>query len=117
TTIPQPTNRARTRFRAGSRTSLPRKVIFVHAVWAKTGPTIDFPKRRASARPPAKLNPGWAICGVHPLAHESHHEDVRAALVALQPRKIPTRTTPISAAVLAKVKMFCTRVPSLRPRV
>src|SRR4029077_11050913 len=105
------------RFRPGSRTSLPRNVTLVQAVWAKRGPTIDFPKSKTSAKPPATVNPGCAICGLQPLAHESHHADVRAALVALQPRKIPTKTMPLSAAVFAKVKTFCTKVPSFRPRV
>src|SRR5205085_10067391 len=88
-----------------------------HAVCANNGPTIDFPKIKMSASPPVIANPGCAICGVHPFAHESHQADVRAALVALQPRNNPTTTTPTSAAVLAKVKTFCTSVPSLRPRV
>src|SRR2546430_10890733 len=69
------------------------------------------------AKPPTNLNPGCAICGLQPFAHESHHAEVRAALVALQPSKSPTATTPASAAVFAKVNVFWTSVPSLSPRV
>src|SRR4029077_12218147 len=101
---------ARTRLLPGSRTSLPMNVTFVHAVCAKSGPTIDFPKSNTSASPPANAKPGCTACGFQPFVHESHHTDVRAALVALQPRKIPTNTTAISAAVLAKVQTFCTNV-------
>src|SRR5437588_1556605 len=115
--MPEPTQSARTRFRPGSRTSLPRKVTFVQAVWAKSGPTIDLPKIKTSATPPAKVKPGCAICGLQPFAHESHQAAVRAAQVALQPRKSPTTTTPTSAAVFAKVNVFCTSVPSLSPHV
>src|SRR5438034_1119135 len=64
------------------------------------------------AKPPTNLNPGCAICGLQPFAHESHHADVRGALVALQPSKSPTATTPASAAVFAKVNVFWTSVPS-----
>src|SRR5207245_11537655 len=115
--MPEPIKSARTRLRPGSRTSLPRNVTLVQAVWAKIGPIIDFPKIKTSARPPANAKPGCAICGLQPFAHESHHADVRAALVALQPSKSPTATTPASAAVFAKVNVFWTSVPSLSPRV
>src|SRR5438552_8918455 len=115
--MPEPRSNARTRLRPGSRTSLPRNVTFVQAVCAKSGPTIDFPRSKMIASPPANAKPGCTICGLQPFAHESHHADVRAALVALQPRTNPTPTTPTSAAVLAKVNVFCTSVPSLRPRV
>src|SRR5207245_10056060 len=89
TTIPLPIKSARTRFFPGSRTSLPRNVTFVHAVWAKIGPTIDLPRRRMIANPPAALKPGCANCGFQPFAYESHHAAVRQALVALQPRNNP----------------------------
>src|SRR5947208_10010424 len=115
--MPEPIKSARTRVRPGSRTSLPRNVTFVQAVWAKIGPTIDLPRSRMIASPLTNLNPGCATCGLQPLADEFHHADVRAALVALQPRKPPTTTTPASAAVFANVKVFCTSVPSLSPRV
>src|SRR5437879_9967688 len=115
--MPEPIKSARTRFRPGSRTSLPRNVTLVQAVCAKSGPTIDFPKIKANANPPTTGKPGCAICGVQPFAQESHHAAVRTALVALQPRNNPTTTTPASAAVFAKVKTFWTSVPSLSPRV
>src|SRR5437762_9041726 len=113
----QPPTSARTRFLPGSRTSLPTKVTFVQAVCAKSGPTIDFPKSRTSAKPPTNVKPGCAICGLQPLAHESHHAAERTALVALQPKTKPTITTPASAAVFAKVKTFWTSLPSSSPRV
>src|SRR5207237_103024 len=103
TTAPEPIKSARTRFRPGSRTSLPRNVTFVQAVWAKIGPTIDLPRSRMIASPPTNLNPGCATCGLQPLADEFHHADVRAPLVALQPRKPPTTTTPASADVFANI--------------
>src|SRR6266699_3944477 len=78
-TAPEPIKSARTRFRPGFRTSLPRNVTFVQAVWAKIGPTIDLPRSRMIASPPTNLNPGCATCGLQPFAHESHHADVRAA--------------------------------------
>src|SRR6202035_997343 len=106
--MPEPIKSARTRLRPGSRTSLPRNVTLFQAVWAKSGPTIDFPKIKMSANPPANLNPGCAICGLQPFAHESHQADVRGADAVLQPRNKPTTTTPISAAVFANVKVFCT---------
>src|SRR5437899_560695 len=117
TTMPEPINKARTRFRPGSRTSLPRNVTLVQAVCAKSGPTIDFPKIRANASAPAILKPGWATRGLQPFAQESHHAAVWTALVARQPRDNPTTTTAMSPVVLTKVKTFCTSVPSLSPRV
>src|SRR5439155_26023648 len=115
--MPEPIKSARTRLRPGSRTSLPRNVTLVQAVWAKMGPTIDFPRRRMIANPPANVKPGCTICGLQPLAHEYHHAAVRAALVALQPRKTPTTTTPASAAVFANVKVYLTSEPRLSPHV
>src|SRR5438105_13402698 len=91
--------------------------MFVQAVCANSGPIIDLPKSSATASPPVKVNPGCAICGVQPLAHEFHQSELRAAQVALQPKSRPTITTPARAAVLANVKTFCTSVPSLRPHV
>src|SRR5438128_1201152 len=92
-------------------------VTFVQAVWAKSGPTIDFPKSRASASPPTNVKPGCATCGLQPFAHESHQADERAALIVFQPSDKPTTTTAASAAVLANVKVFWTSLPSSRPRV
>src|SRR5213593_3832268 len=106
TTIPQPTTRARTRFFPGSRTSLPTNVTFVQAVWANSEPTIDFPKSSARASPPTKVKPGWAICGLQPLAHEFHHEELSAVEFALQPKDKPITTTAASAAVFANVNVF-----------
>src|SRR5260370_19104567 len=114
--MPDPIKSARTRFRSGSRTSPPRNVTLVQAVWAKIGPIIDFPKIKTSARPPAKVKPGCAICELQSFAHESHHADVRAALVTLQPSKSPTTTTPASAAGFAKLNVFSTTVPNFSPR-
>src|SRR4029077_19273080 len=106
TTLPQPNTSARTRFLPGSRTSLPMNVTFVQAVCAKSGPTIDFPKSSASARPPTNVKPGCVICGLQPLAQESHHADDRAAELGLQPNERPITTTPATAAVLANVNVF-----------
>src|SRR6267378_173782 len=103
TTMPQPTTSARTRFFPGSRTSLPMNVTFVQAVWAKSGPTIDFPKSSARANPPVTVRPGCAACGFQPLAHESHQAESSAAELDFQPNDNPTTTTAASAAVFAKV--------------
>ena len=101
----------------GSRISLPVKVTLVQAVWAKSGPTIALPKMTRSASAPTIVKPGWASCGVQPLAHESHQAEERAAQVAFQPNESPTTIRPINAAVLAKVKVFCTSLPISSPRV
>src|SRR5437870_11370453 len=93
------------------------KVMFVHAVCAKSGPTIALPRRRASASPPTTPKLGCAIWGLHPFAHESHHADELAALFALHPSDKPITTTAASAAVFAKVNVFCTSLPISRPRV
>ena len=103
--------------RPGSRTSLPVKVTLVQAVCAKSGPTMALPKRRTSARPPTVVRPGCARCGVHPFAHGFHQSAARAALETCQPNDSPTTINPMSAAVLAKVKVFCTSLPTSRPRV
>src|SRR6267143_2745383 len=103
TTMPQPTTSARTRFFPGSRTSLPMNVTFVHAVCAKSGPTIDFPKSSASASPPTNVKPGCAICGLQPLAHEFHQSDFSAAELAFQPNDKPMTTTAASATVFTEV--------------
>src|SRR5678815_3244647 len=117
TTMPQPPTSARTRFFPGSRTSLPINVTFVHAVWAKSGPTIDLPKSNARASAPVTANPGCAVCGFHPLAHESHHAELSAAELAFQPNDKPITTTAANAAVFAKVNVFWTILPTSSPRV
>src|SRR5436190_22813924 len=106
TTTPQPITSARTRFFPGSRTSLPMNVTFVQAVCANSGPTIDFPKSRASANPPTNVKPGWAVCGLQPLPHESHQLALNAAELAFQPNDKPITTTAMSAAVFANVNVF-----------
>src|SRR6266487_3899694 len=113
----QPPTSARTRFLPGSRTSLPTNVTFVQAVCAKSGPTIDLPKSSTSATPPTNVKPGCAICGVQPLAHESHQCDLSAAELAFQPNNKPITTTAASAAVLANVNVFWIIFPTSRPRV
>ena len=115
--MPQPPTSARTRFFPGSRTSLPMNVTFVQAVCAKSGPTIDLPKRSASPSPPTNVKPGCAICGLQPLAHEFHHAAFRAALVECKPNDKPITTTAASAAVFANVNVFWTIFPTSRPRV
>src|SRR5881409_2972912 len=115
--MPQPTTSARTRFFPGSRTSLPTNVTFVQAVCANSGPTIDLPKSSATANPPTNVKPGWAICGLQPLAHEFHHDALHAALVACQPNDKPITTTAARAAVFAKVNVFWTIFPISSPRV
>src|SRR5437660_12168753 len=115
--MPEPIKSARTRLRPGSRTSLPRNVTLVQAVWAKIGPIIDFPKIKTSARPPANAKPGCAISRLQPFAHACHHADGRAALDAHQPSKSPTATNPANAAVFAKATVIRTSVPSLSQRV
>src|ERR1043165_253812 len=78
---------------------------------------MDLPKRSTRAIAPAKRNPGWAVCGLQPLAKESHQVDDRAAQFGFQPRNRPTRISPSSAAVLAKVNEFCTSLATFSPRV
>src|SRR5438094_3428848 len=115
--MPQPPTSARARFFPGSRTSLPTNVTFVQAVCAKSGPTIDLPKSSARARPPTNAKPGCAICGVQPLAHESHQCDLSAAELAFQPNNKPITTTAASAAVFTNVNVFWIIFPTSRPRV
>src|SRR3954454_12690862 len=117
TTMPQPTTSARTRFFPGSRTSLPINVTFVHAVCAKSGPTIDLPKSRARASVPVTAKPGCAACGFQPLAQECHHAECSAAELAFQPNEKPITTTAASAAVFANVNVFWTILPISSPRV
>src|SRR6516165_10174996 len=90
-------------------------VTLVHAVWAKTGPTIDLPKSSARASAPVTAKPGCAACGVQPLAWESHHAELNAAELSFQPNDRPITTTAVSAAVLAKVKVFWTILPISSP--
>src|SRR5216684_1420116 len=97
--MPQPKRSERSRFFPGSRTSLPMNVTFVQAVWAKSGPTIDFPKSKTRASPPTNVKPGCATCGLQPFPHEAHQAEERAAQVALQPNEIPITMTAASAAV------------------
>ena len=78
---------------------------------------MDLPNNSASANPPTMVNPGCAICGLQPLAHEFHHSAERAALFALHPSASPTTTTAASAAVFANVNVFCTSFPICSPRV
>src|SRR5438046_8549002 len=92
-------------------------VTFVQAVWANSGPTIDFPKSSARASPPTNVKPGCAIWGLQPFAHESHHFDVTAAALAFQPNDKPITTTAASAAVFANVNVFWTILPISSPRV
>src|SRR6266404_8922938 len=98
--MPQPTTNVRTRFFPGSRTSLPTKVTFVHAVCANNGPTIDLPKSSTRASPPTNVKPGCATCGLQPLVHEFHHSDDRAALFAPHPSVKPITISAARAAVL-----------------
>src|SRR5882724_6137046 len=93
------------------------KVTLVQAVCAKSGPTIDFPKSSARARPPTNVKPGCALCGVQPLAHESHQSDLSAAELAFQPNNKPITTTAASAAVFTNVNVFWIIFPTSRPRV
>src|SRR5437016_573521 len=115
--MPQPPTNARTRFFPGSRTSLPTKVTFVHAVCANSGPTIDLPKSNARASPPTTFKPGCAIWGSHPLAQESHQAELNAAELAFQPSDRPITTTAASAAVFANVNVFWIIFPTFSPRV
>src|SRR5215813_7887436 len=117
TTLPQPTTSARTRFFPGSRTSLPMNVTFVHAVCAKSGPTIDFPNSNTRARPPTNVKPGCATCGFQPFAQEFHQAELNAAELAFQPNDKPITTTAASAAVLANVNVFWMIFPISSPRV
>src|SRR6266699_1272610 len=117
TTLAQPITSARTRFFPGSRISLPMNVTFVQAVWAKSGPTIDFPNSSTRASPPTNVKPGWTVCGLQPFAHESHQADRSAAELAFQPNDRPITTTAASAAVFANVNVFWTIFPTSSPRV
>src|SRR6267143_1605200 len=92
-------------------------VTFVQAVWAKSGPTIDFPKSSARASPPGTARPGCATCGFQPLAHESHQAELSAAELEFQPNDNPITTTAASAAVFAKVNVFWIIFPISSPRV
>ena len=109
--------RATTRGRLlpGSRTSLPIKVTFVQAVCAKSGPTIALPTRpRSRAR---RRRSGR----VARLAGSSHSPmdptNLRKARRSsdFQPNERPMTMSAMSAAVFAKVKMFCTSLPMLEP--
>src|SRR5262249_33584925 len=112
-----PPTSAHTRFFPGSRTSLPINVTLVHAVWAKSGPTIDLPNSSARASAPVTAKPGCASSGCQPLAQESHHAELSAAELAFQPNDNPITTTAASAAVFAKGNMFWTIFPMSSPRV
>src|SRR5215472_17458851 len=92
-------------------------VTFVHAVWAKSGPTIDLPKSGARASAPVTAKPGCASCGCQPLAQESHHATLNAAEFAFHPNDKPIPTTAASAAVLANVNVFWTILAISSPRV
>src|SRR5438046_9696506 len=109
TTLPHPNRSARTRFFPGSRTSLPMKVTFVQAVWAKSGPIIALPKSNVRATPPTNVKPACAICGLQPLAQEFHHSDDRAALIKPQPNERPITISDERAEVLANVKVLSNR--------
>src|SRR4029079_8246606 len=117
TTSAHPPTSARTRFFPGSRTSLPINVTLVHAVWAKSGPTIDLPKSNVRASAPVTAKPGCAVCGCHPLAQEAHHAELSMAELAFQPNDNPITTTAANAAVFAKVNVFWTILPTSSPRV
>src|SRR5262245_6259192 len=93
------------------------KVTFVHAVCAKSGPTIDLPKSSARASAPVAAKPACASCGCQPFAQESHHAELSAAELGFQPNDNPITTTATSAAVLAKVNVFWTILPTSSPRV
>src|SRR5437763_2605796 len=93
------------------------KVTFVQAVWAKSGPTIDFPKSSARANPPVTVRPGCATCGFQPLAHESHQAALSAAELEFQPNDNPITTTAASATVFAKVNVFWLLLLSSSTRV
>ena len=43
---------------------LPMNVTLVHAVWAKSGPTVDLPKSSARASVPVTAEPGCAACRI-----------------------------------------------------
>src|SRR5262249_59336749 len=83
----------------------------------KSGRTIDLPKGSARASAPVTAKPGCASCGCQPLAQESHHAELSAAELPFQPSDNPIRTTAASAAVLAKVNVFWTILPTSSPRV
>ena len=71
-------------------------------------------RARASRSRPSRAA---RLAAIQPFAHGFHHDALRAALVRLQPNDRPTTMSPRSAAVFAKVKMFCTSLPSSKPRV
>src|SRR5215831_118522 len=93
------------------------KVTFVHAVCAKSGPTMDLPKSSARAKPPMAARPGCATCGFQPLVHECHQAELNAAVLGFQPNDKPITTTAASAAVFARVNVFWTILPTSSPRV
>src|SRR5262249_6868901 len=117
TTTAHPPTSARTRFFPGSRTSLPIKVTFVQAVWAKSGPTIDLPNSSVRAKPPVTARPGCATRGAQPLAQASPPAERSAAELGFHRNDKPITTTAASAAVFAKVNVFCTILPTSSPRV
>src|SRR5207248_10162255 len=98
-------------------TWLPIEVTLVHAVCAKTGPTIGFPNDNATASPPITANPGCATCALQPLADASHQCEASAAQFDFQPNSSPMTMTPKRARVFVKVKLFCTILPTRSPRV
>ena len=63
------------------------------------------------------VKPGWALCGLQPLAHESHQLALRTADLTFQPNDKPITTTAMSAAVFANVNVFWTIFPTSSPRV
>src|SRR5690348_2163764 len=101
---------------AGSRVSPPVKVTLFQADCENQRPIIASPSRKTSAGcPPTGSDPVYAAVEFQPLAGASHHDEVHAAALLFTPSVSPIRMRPISAAVLANVKLFWIRVPSFSP--
>src|SRR5271166_3972022 len=93
---------ARGKTLSGSLISPPVNVTLFQADWEKSGPIIASPNKNRSAVGPSSGRSGTKARGSQPLAAESHHDDVQAALSKLLPSNRPIAIRPINAAVLVK---------------
>ncbi len=101
-TTSTPTPSESGRLRRGLRTSPAVKVTLFQASEEKSAPTIATPTRRTVS----KFQP------------ELRQKPVKLAVTAagLRPTRKPAPTRPKIAAILAKVKTFCTTAPVRMPR-
>ncbi len=71
--------------------------------------------------PTSAIGPPTPTCtgcsAAHPALRQKLAPKLAAMACALRPTKMPSRTRPSSAAVLAKVKTFCTAAPVFTPKM